>query len=134
MENLILDTDVVIDFLRGKHKTVQKLKELKETCQFITTTITVFELYLGAYKSQRREIRLLEVKAFLNTLLILELDEASAEIAGKIGAELSKRGEPIDIRDPLIGSIAISHSTPLLTNNIKHFERLKEFGLKLMEA
>ena len=110
MENPILDTDVVIDFLRGKHKTVQKLKELKETCQFITTTITVFELYLSAYKSQRK--RLLEVKAFLNTLLILELDEASAEIAGKIGAELSKRGEPVDIRNLLIGSIAISHITP----------------------
>ncbi|ALM76006.1 type II toxin-antitoxin system VapC family toxin [Thermococcus barophilus] len=132
MENLILDTDVVIDFLRGKRETIEKLKELRKTYQFIITTITAFELYLGAYKSQKREKRLLEVKAFLNTLLILELDEVSAEIAGKIAAELSKDGEPIDVRDLLIGSIAISHSIPLLTNNVKHFERLKKFGLKLL--
>ncbi|WP_457754123.1 type II toxin-antitoxin system VapC family toxin [Thermococcus sp.] len=132
MENLILDTYVVIDFLRGKRETIEKLKELRKTYQFIVTTITAFELYLGAYRSQKRGKRLLEVKAFLNTLLILELDEVSAEIAGKIATELSKDGEPIDVRDLLIGSIAISHSIPLLTNNVKHFERLKKFGLKLL--
>ena len=134
MENLILDTDVVIDFLRGKRETVEKLKRLRETYQFIVTTITVFKLYFGAYKSHKRERRLLEVKTFLNTLLILELDEVSAEIAGKIAAELSKGGEPIDVRDLLIGSIAISHTIPLLTNNVKHFERLKKFGLNLLEV
>ena len=119
----ILDTDILISFLRNNEKAVQyitKLTEKKNTLK--TTIINVAELYSGVYRSSNvaREIRILE--AFLESFEILGLDTKTAIAYGQISADLHKRGTPVGVMDELIASIVIHYREILVTGNVKHFK------------
>jgi tRNA(fMet)-specific endonuclease VapC len=66
----------------------------------------------------------------LENFEICELDKGASEIFAKEKARLKKRGLIIADMDLMIASIAIAHGLPLVTNNHKHFERIK--GLRLI--
>ena len=50
MECKCLDSDILIDFLRGKEKAVKYIESIRESSRIVTTVINVFELYYGAFK------------------------------------------------------------------------------------
>ncbi len=131
MERVCLDTDVLIELLRGKESAVRRIKELEKECELVTTSVNVFELYYGAFKVGR-EKNILAVKELSRRLEVLDFTSRVAEIAGKISAELEKKGEGVDFRDVFIASAAIANDVPLLTSNVKHFKRFERFGLKLL--
>ena len=129
MENvengLIVDTDILIDLLRKKDYAVSLIKKLEDGVELATSAINAFELYRGAYKSRNQEKNLASVKGLLNSLRILNTDEDSMEIAGKITASLERDGNMMDIRDLLIASIALVNGFGVLTNNVGHFNKIK---------
>jgi predicted nucleic acid-binding protein len=129
MESVCLDTDILIDHLRGKTETVEKIKELEGKYRFSTTVINSFELYYGAYKTRKRKFNVLSVDKILGRLSILQMDKDTSKFAGKILADLEGKGEIIDFRDALIASIVITRDIILFTRNIKHFSKIK--GIKL---
>lgn len=128
-DGLIVDTDILIDLLREKDYAVTLIKELEDEVELATSAINAFELYRGAYKSQNQEKNLSSVKGLLNTLRLLNTDEDSMEIAGKITARLERNGNMMDIRDLLIASIALVNGFGVLTNNIEHFNKIKHLRL-----
>ena len=137
MENvegrLIVDTDILVDLLRKKDYAVSLIKKFEDEVELVTSAINAFELYRGAYKSQNQEENLASVKGILNSLRILNTDEDSMEMAGKITARLECDGNMMDIRDLLIASIAMVNGFGVLTNNVGHFnkiEHLKVFSGK----
>ena len=123
-DGLIVDTDILIDLLREKDYAVSLIKKLEDEVELATSAINAFELYRGAYKSQNQEKNLASVKGLLNSLHMLNTDEDSMEIAGKITARLERDGNMIDIRDLLIASIALVNGFGVLTNNVRHFNRI----------
>ena len=123
-DGLIVDTDILIDLLREKDYAVSLIKKLEYEMELATSAINAFELYRGAYKSQNQEKNLASVKGLLNSLCMLNTDEDSMEIAGKITARLERDGNMIDIRDLLIASIALVNGFGVLTNNVRHFNRV----------
>ncbi len=118
-----LDTNIVIDLLRRREKTVKQLLKLELTPAI--TAITVAELYMGEKKEEKLDLVLRRLKFY-------PLDFESSRLAGKIYRTLKKRGELIDFRDILVGAICIRYGVPLITKNLKHFKRLKEFGLAVI--
>lgn len=128
MEVLCLDTDILIDLLRGESKTVEEIKQLEDKFELVTTAINLFELYYGAYKTGR-ERNIEAVKEVARRVEVLNLTEKSAEISGKILAELEKRGEAIDFRDVMIAGIVIENNITLYTRNVKHFKRIAGINL-----
>lgn len=130
MGKIIVDSDVLIDFLKNIPQTIEKIKELKEDNELGTTDINAFELYLGAYKSKKQEKELADVKGLLNTLFLSSTNEDSMEIAAKILSDLEKKGRPIALRDLFIGAICLTNSFRILTRNKKHFENIE--GLELI--
>ncbi len=128
MEVLCLDTDILIDLLRGESKTVEEIKQLEDKFELVTTAINLFELYYGAYKIGR-ERNIEAVKEVARRVEVLNLTEKSAEISGKILAELEKRGEAIDFRDVMIAGIVIENNITLYTRNVKHFKRVAGINL-----
>jgi len=128
LEVLCLDTDILIDLLRGESKTVEEIKQLEDKFELVTTAINLFELYYGAYKTGR-ERNIEAVKEVARRVEVLNLTEKSAEISGKILAELEKRGEAIDFRDVMIAGIVIENNMTLYTRNVKHFERIEGINL-----
>ena len=65
---------------------------------------------------------------------ILSLNKKESILAADIFKKLNKKALGLDFRDIMIASICISNNVSLLTKNFKHFERLKEYGLKLFEG
>ena len=55
---------------------------------------------------------------------IVGFDTKAAYVCGRIRAELEKRGTPLDLADLEIASIAITNDFTLITNNVRHFERI----------
>ena len=125
-----LDTDVLIDFLRGNTETVKMIEKLEKDYELATTSINIFELYYGACKT-RKEKNVKAVDDLSSSLEVYMLTDKSAKISGELIAELESRGEVIDFRDVLIAGMVIENGSSLLTGNVKHFRRIK--GLKLFQ-
>ncbi|WP_420809924.1 hypothetical protein [Gloeothece citriformis] len=63
---------------------------------------------------------------------IVSLDIKSTELSGLINADLEKNGQCIGLADVLIASMAISNNLILVTNNIKHYQRIQLLGYPLI--
>lgn len=126
-----LDTDFLISLLRGDADAQSRAEKMDvEDVNKTTTPINAFELFLGAYLSERRDVNLVAVRELLSNLELLEFDLRSCETAGSIAAELGRRGEPIGIRDSMVAGVASRFEEALLTRNVEHFSRVKELRIE----
>jgi len=128
MENkVILDTDIIIDYLKKKPDPVAtklsyRIREGRIKAH--TTSISAFELYRGARLSPDPEDKLLAVKSLIWTLSCLALDEAGANLASEISVALQRKGESIEVRDLFTGTVARTARLPIATKNIEYFKRI----------
>ena len=122
-DKICLDTDILVNFLRNKKEEVDYIQKHEGKVIFATTSINIFELYYGAYKSGRRE-NLMKLEELQQRLRILPSSTEAMKKAGEILALLEKQGQPLDFRDLLIGSIALTEQFSLKSNNQKHFQRI----------
>lgn len=124
---MLADSDVLIDFLRGKGAADRIARELK-TGRLATTAISAFELWAGA-KAPGEAAR---VEVLIGALNVVGLEKGSARRAGEVRRELESKGETIGMADSLIAGICLEHDAMLLTRNRRHFERVD--GLKLSDS
>jgi len=116
-KRLLLDTDVLIDFLRGQPQAVQLLEDTD--CEFHVSAVSVAELYVGVRDGQEREV--------LDQLVgVLRTIEISTEIAQQAGLWRREYGKShgTGILDALIAACADALQIPLATLNVKHFPML----------
>lgn len=130
---ICIDTDILIDHLRGKREIVSYIEKLEEAGSMLSTTsINAFELYYGAYKTRKREKNVAAVRNLLSRLILLNFNYEASVKAGEILAYIESRGRIIDYRDLFIGVTALVNGFTLLTRNVKHFKYIP--GLKLLQA
>ncbi|MBC8385302.1 MAG: type II toxin-antitoxin system VapC family toxin [Candidatus Cloacimonetes bacterium] len=123
---ILVDTTVLIDFLRKKNKNKSLLWRLKEEYKYIAiSVISVFELFAGATDTKKEE----EVRILLKWFDIIDLCEEIAETCGKTFIQLRKNYQIIDFRDLFIGISALYYDLDLITLNIEHFERIPDLKL-----
>ena len=121
----VIDTDILIDLLKNTEETVTFLAEMEQNeTPLSTTAINTFELYYGAHKSKQQKQNLKATTKLLNRLIILPLDQTSAETAGHIYAELETKGQPIGLRDSLIAAITLTNGFRIATKNVKHLQKI----------
>ena len=125
MENIVLDTDILIDFLRNKRETVLLIESLRYE-NLATTAINAFELFWGAYKVKSQ---LAAVEKLLNSISLLNTTRRSMKEAGSIAAGLDSQGVQINVGDLLIAAICKVNNFAIATNNRKHFERIEGLSL-----
>ena len=94
------------------------------------SSITVSELYYGAYKSSKIKQNIKRVEEFLYPFEILPYDESASREYGKIRSYLEKKGQIIGPLDMLIAAHAISRNLTIITNNIKEFKRIKSLQVE----
>jgi tRNA(fMet)-specific endonuclease VapC len=123
---IVADSDVLIDFLRGRGFAKRVAIEL-ETRDFATTAINAFELRSGG-KQERQERR---IDDLLAAMTILPVGSREAQEAARLRIALEAKGEGIGMADYLIAGTCIVRDRMLLTRNRAHFERLVPHGLKL---
>ena len=126
--DILIDTNIIIDFLRKQNKQqtyLWKLKEADYNC--IISTITVFELYAGAITLKHKD----DLKKLLKWLEIQPLTTEIAQLSAEIYKDLKTQNELIEFRDIFIGATAIKINIPLMTLNNKYFIRIK--GIKIYD-
>jgi predicted nucleic acid-binding protein len=127
--NLVIDSDILIYFLKGHAAIVDKLACYPRQAIF-TTRINYTELLYGAYNSSRVEYNLGKITAFLDALPILEFDQKASFIFASDKAQLKRQGILIADMDLMIASIAKANDYAPVTNNLKHFERIEHLRIE----
>ncbi len=127
---VVLDTDILIGYLRGNEEAINIVLNLKKEENFLNTTVfNAAELYKGCYVMKNVAKGLMKVKTLLEALdEILTFNTYAIEEYAKISADLKKRGSSIGVMDELIASICIVHDEIFFTGNTKHFERVENLS------
>lgn len=118
---IIVDSSIVIDYLRGGKKWEDFLSFAKseEDVQLYLPTIVIFELYSGT--SPKRAKKLQEMIYFISQFQRIDLDENIARVAGELFRNTKHR---IGAADYIIAASAIQINAAVLTLNKKHFEQI----------
>lgn len=123
----VLDTSVVIGFLKGNQPDVEFMTFSLQKRNAALTSVTVFELKIGIVPESKRALRLDKLFRYLP---VLPLDLPAALAAAQVENQLRAAGAVIGAPDTLIAGICLSRDLPLVTNNLRHFERVE--GLKVV--
>ena len=124
VSRVIVDTDVVVDYLRGRQPGGSLYSKWRKKAKVVLTSVVAFELLLGAKLSSKRDERLSEVQSLLDQHEISSFDADAAHVASDIGTELRKKGQTMEVRDLLNASICVARNMPMLTKNRSHYERV----------
>jgi len=124
VRKVCLDSDMLLALLNKDEQAKTIISSIDG--QFVSTSINSFEVWYGR-KAQE------PVSELFDWLDIFQFDGESARIAADIMRSLKLKGKMIEMRDIFIASICIKNNMELLTRNKKHFSRLKEFGLRMID-
>ena len=116
MANILLDSDVIIEWLRGHEPFVTKIAQLLEQhSQLFWTPVSVAEVYAGVRRSE-------ETKAG-NLFILLESVSISPDIGKKAGKylRLYAKSHGVEIADALVAACAFMENLSLWTLNRKHY-------------
>lgn len=132
MKRICLDTDFLVALLRKRKEAEERAGEYDAAgVDVATTSMNAFEIYLGAYRSKKRERNLREVDELLESLKILQLTKENSRKSSEILSRLLNGGTPIDLRDAIIGGIALNEGYTLITRNIDHFKRITGLSVEM---
>lgn len=126
MKEALIDTDIISMFLRGHEIVESKVSEYISAHDNLNISIlTYYEIISGLrYKNSQNMMK--TFLDFSKTISIIPLSKESCNKSAEIYAELRKKGEIIDDIDILIAGICVEHNFILVTNNTKHFSRIKQ--------
>jgi predicted nucleic acid-binding protein len=116
LSEILLDSDVIIAWLRGYHPFSQLIPELlNEGSVLGWTPVSVAEIFAGVRKTEEQQVS--------NLFLILEFVPLSVEIGRKAGYYLQaySRSHHVELGDALIAAAACLNHKPLWTLNKKHY-------------
>lgn len=118
----LLDTDVLIDFLRG-HPSAQKLfDKLPDDCAL--SVVSVAELHAGVREGPERKA----LDTLLATFELIDLSAAVAALGGLMRRDWGKT-HGSGLNDALIAATALATGRVVLTLNAKHFPMLRKAQL-----
>lgn len=124
---MVVDTSIFIDYLRAKDKDNTVLQKLNDNEELFISTITLFELYVGATTPQKWQ----DIKSLTEDIPVLHFSKSISEKAALVYQQLKQMNRIIDFRDIFIEATALEHKLPVLTRNKKHFSRVE--GLVVRE-
>ena len=127
----LIDTDWVIDYLKGIERAGNLVGSLVNDGISISL-ITYGEFFEGIYYGGNPEQHELVFRALLQDVSIVPLSENSMELFAHIRGDLRSRGQIIGDADLLIAATALEHDLTLVTQNLRHFNRIP--NLKLYQS
>ncbi len=129
MTQYLLDTSVIISYLRGRKPQVDVVDSLDG--ELTTSFVCLSELYEGIARvkdSKSAEKTVLEFFEGMDE--VYGVDENVAKQFGFLRSQLKKSGEILEDLDILIAATCIAYGATLVTENVKHFSRVS--GLEIV--
>jgi tRNA(fMet)-specific endonuclease VapC len=123
----MLDTDIISYAMRGEGRAAERILS-QETTDLCMSAVTLADLRYGAtLVRSARFHRFLD--AFGKAVSVMPFDEDCVTEFARIMTELTRRGTPIGDFDVLIAAHAVTLDVTLVTNDTKHFTRVR--GLRV---
>ena len=122
---ILLDSDIIIEIL-DKHSDKGQIfmnKIIESGEGYCTSSINLHEVLYGIAKYSKNS-------SLVNRLTILPYNKNDSELSSILEVTAERNGKAIPRMDAIVASIAINNGCSLYTFD-KHFEILKEQGLKL---
>lgn len=122
MEVIILDSNILIDVLKGRAETINTVQSISSPLSI--SSITAMELIIGARNKQ--EVSKLE--KFIDLFEIIHVDSRISTLAIQLITQYAK-SHTLDIPDSLIAATALTCRAQLLTLNKKDFQFIPDLVL-----
>ena len=120
--NYLLDTNILVFLLRNKFNVQQKILDIGiDNCAI--SEITLAELIYGAYCSDNIKSKIESINKLIKLFSIIPIGPCLEKYA-EFKSNLRRKGLPIDDFDILIAATAAYNNFILVTDNIKHFNRI----------
>jgi predicted nucleic acid-binding protein len=123
---VVIDTSIFIDYLRAKDKKNTDLYKIPYTKKIYISSVTLYELLMGATNDQKRE----DVHLLTEDIIVLPFDEEVCIRASEIYHDLRKTNNMIEFRDIFIAATCLVHNLPIATTNKNHFQRIKGLNIE----
>jgi tRNA(fMet)-specific endonuclease VapC len=121
----MLDTDTASYLIKGRAPHIEaKLSQL-EPSMVCVSVITQAELLYGLKRLPDNHVLHHAVRQFLNIIQVLPWDSEAANHYAGIRHQLVSNGQPIGDMDMMIAAHSLSANAVLVTNNIRHYERIE---------
>lgn len=124
----VLDTNVVLDYLRERGKVAANLLAVRPG-QIALPAVAAYEIWVGVLGSQNRARRRAQYEEFLSMVPVLDFDAQIAEKAAELRHVMERRGEAIGPLDTLIAGTALAHNASLVTRNVREFGRVPRLNV-----
>jgi len=115
---MLLDTDVLIDFLRGYEKAVSFVNA--NSSRIILSSVVVAELYTGV-KGDAEQATL---ERFISLFRVIPVDSEIAKTGGLYKRDFSK-SHGVGLADAILAATAESENAELITLNTKHYPMIR---------
>lgn len=127
----LVDTDWAIDYMNGIQRIVRNLNTCFPEGVGISI-ISVAELYDGIFGGVSPEGAEQQLRELLGYVEVVPLDDNICRIFARERGRLKAAGNIIGDFDLLIGATALRHGLTLLSNNRRHFQRIR--GLTIISV
>lgn len=117
-KSILIDTDIVIDFLRGDKQAVSHFKRKSDFICF--SAITVSEIYAGV-QSKKEEV---EVERLFSVFPVIAATNEIAREAGKLVKQY-RPSHSVETPDAVIAATCQISGSGLDTLNVKHYPMFK---------
>ncbi len=114
---MLVDTDILIDYLRGHAAAIEFLEAGIDSVSI--SAVTVAELFQGVREGRERT----DLSTMLSAMVVLPLTEEIAEQAGLFHRD-HRASMGCGLADCMIAATAAKHRLELATLNARHFRML----------
>ncbi|MFW5722772.1 MAG: type II toxin-antitoxin system VapC family toxin [Desulfohalobiaceae bacterium] len=114
----LVDTDVLVDFLRGYWKATEFIEEFSS--QIILSPIVVAELYAGVKGDNELSI----LDSFVSLFRVVPLTSEIAKSGGIYKRDFGK-SHGVGLADAIVAATAEAEKAELKTLNVKHYPMFK---------
>jgi predicted nucleic acid-binding protein len=118
---MLVDTDVLIDFLRGYNKAILFIE--KFSSQIILSPIVVAELYAGVKGTDELTV----FDNFISQFRVIPITSEIAKLGGLYKRDFNK-SHGVGLADAILAATAENEKAELKTLNVKHYPMIR--GLK----
>lgn len=127
MKQYLLDTNICAFLFRGKFGIEQRLRKIGlRNCHL--SIVSYAELYYGCKNSNDFDYNFQILNEFCDNVDIIGIEEIIPTFASE-KTKLKRSGQLIEDFDILIGATALDYNMTLVTDNIKHMNRIE--GLEI---
>lgn len=117
--NFLLDTDTCSAHMRRPAKLSHRF--IQYTGQLALSSVSLAELYSGAYKHSQTNRLLTLIADLLQEVQVIDFDAPCAEKFGQVRGTLLQQGISVPTADLMIASAALVHNLTLVTHNTADF-------------